>query len=94
MTRQTNTPADLPADPVDRARLVAIRVAGGSSKVAREINRSRGYVDKMYAGGTMEAKEARVLARMTDGVVTLRELLPDVYGGLTTKELGYTPSGE
>lgn len=90
MTQRQNP--DLPADPVRRARYVAIRAAGGNVSVARAIGRkSHESVRRWYVDTEPNAADARTLVKLCDNIVTLREVLPTVFEGLTVEELGYTP---
>lgn len=83
---------DLPADPVRRARYVAIRASGGTVQVARAIGKkSHETVRRWYVDRDPSAADARTLVRLCDGVVKLQEILPDVFADLTTDELGYQP---
>lgn len=90
MTERQNP--DLPEDPVRRARYVAIRAAGGNVGVARAIGRkSHESVRRWYVDTEPKASDARTLVKLCDNIVTLREILPSVFEGLTVEELGYTP---
>lgn len=82
----------LPADPVMRARVVAIRIAGGNSMVARAIGlKNHESIRRWTINTDPKPEHARILVQLCGGVVTLSELLPSVYGGLTADELGYQP---
>lgn len=77
------------------ARQKAVEAAGGSSKVARELGTSRVYLDSIrFRGADINPRIARQLVAMTNGAVTLKQIAPDQFGGLTAKELGYTPKPE
>lgn len=83
---------ELPSDPTRRARYVAIRAAGGTVRVARAIGRkSHETVRRWYTDTDPAPKDARALVRLCGGVVTLKDILPDAFEGLTVAELGYTP---
>lgn len=83
---------ELPEDPVRRARYVAIKTAGGTVRVARSIGKkSHETVRRWYLDTDPTAADARVLVRLCDNVVTLQDILPDAYKGLTSDELGYLP---
>ncbi|QYW06370.1 hypothetical protein HXXDennis_49 [Xanthomonas phage HXX_Dennis] len=90
------TNPELPLDPVLRARYVAIRSAGGVTKVAQGVGlQNHESVSRWWKNTNSHPKpeQARKLVKLCGGVVTLQEILPSVYGGLTCKELGYTPEG-
>lgn len=93
MQQQQNP--ELPSDPVRRARFVAIRAAGGTVRVARAIGKkSHETVRRWYVDTDPTAADARVLVRLCDHVVTLREVLPGAFADLTAAELGYQPNGD
>ncbi len=84
---------EMPDDPVRRARFVAIRAAGGTVRVARAIGKkSHETVRRWYTDTDPTAADARVLVRLCDNVVTLDQVLPDAFAGLTQAELGYVPT--
>ena len=86
-----------PADPigVNEARKLAIQAAGGASHIARTLGRERGEgVRRWYVDLHPRPEEARHLVKLAAEAghkVTLAEILPDTYAGLTKRELGYTP---
>lgn len=85
---------DLPEDPVLRARFIAVRTAGGVSKVARSVGLvNHQSVRRWFGDGAPSPQQARQLVALCGNTVTLQQLLPDVYGGLTAEELGYSPEG-
>ena len=73
---------DLPADPVRRARFVAIRATG---------KKTHESVRRWYVNTDPSPADARTLVKLCDHVVTLQEILPDAFAGLTAQELGYQP---
>lgn len=88
----TSTSSTLPTDPVMRARCIAIRTAGGTSKVARAMGlKNHRSVSRWMENYDPRPEQARVLVKLCDNVVSLADILPDVYGGLTAEELGYQP---
>ena len=83
---------DLPADPVRRARFVAIRAAGGTVRVARATGKkTHESVRRWYVNTDPSPADARTLVKLCDHVVTLQEILPAAFAGLTAQELGYQP---
>lgn len=83
---------DMPTDPVLRARFIAIRTAGGNVKVARAVGlKNHGSVRRWMIDGTPSPEQARALVKLCGNVVSLADILPDVYGGLSVTELGYAP---
>lgn len=83
---------ELPDDPVRRARFVAIRAAGGTVRVARATGKkTHESVRRWYINTEPSAADARKLVQLCDYVVTLPEILPEAFGGLSTQELGYQP---
>lgn len=92
MTTQPTQNPELPADPVRRARYVAIRAAGGTVRVARAIGKkSHETVRRWYVDTDPTAADARTLVQLCGNAVTLQDVLPDAYKGLDVAELGYTP---
>ncbi len=96
MAKEANeTNPNLPDDPVRRARYVAIRTAGGTSKVAKAIGlKNHESVRRWTGDADPKPEQARTLVKLCGGVVTLAEILPGVYGDLTVAELGYAPAGQ
>lgn len=85
-------PPGMPHDPVKQARWRAIRMAGGASFVGRELGFSKGEAVRLwYVDRDPTAEQARKLVELVDGAVTLREILPAAFDGLTAAHLGYTP---
>lgn len=83
---------ELPDDPVRRARFVAIRAAGGTVRVARATGKkTHESVRRWYVNTEPSAADARTLVQLCDYVVTLPEILPGAFAGLTAQELGYQP---
>lgn len=74
----------------------AIAAAGGTLKVARELGyKTAERVRHFYAPGyPVPAEKCRDFVRISHGLLNLRILRPDLYGGLTTQELGYQPMDE
>lgn len=86
---------DLPEDPVRRARFVAIRAAGGTSRVARATGKkAHESVRRWYVNTDPSPADARTLVQLCDYVVTLPEILPEAFAGLTAQELGYQPEAD
>lgn len=90
---EVDTSPTLPTDPVLRARCIAIRTAGGTSKVARamSLKNHRSVSRWIEHGHDPKPEQARILVKLCGNVVSLADVLPGVYGGLTTLELGYAP---
>lgn len=83
---------ELPEDPTRRARYVAIRAAGGTVQVARATGKkSHETVRRWYIDTDPSAADARKLVELCGNVVTLQDILPDAFKGLTPEELGYQP---
>ena len=80
---------------VNERRKVAIQAAGGASHVARVLGRERGEgVRRWYVDLHPTAEQARLLVELATAAghkVSLQEILPGTYAGLTKRELGYTP---
>lgn len=92
MTAKQNP--ELPDDPVRRARYVAIRTAGGTVRVSRAIGKkSHETVRRWYLDTDPTASDARVLVKLCANVVSLQDILPEAFAGLTATELGYLPEG-
>lgn len=82
----------VPTDPVLRARYMAIQAAGNAATVGRAMGFTRGETVRLwYVNREPTAQQARKLAELGNHQVPLAEILPEVFGDLTTKELGYTP---
>jgi len=87
-----NTSSTLPTDPVMRARCIAIRTAGGTSKVARAMGlKNHRSVSRWMESYDPRPEQARILVKLCGNVVTLADILPTVYADLTSDELGYQP---
>lgn len=71
----------------------AIKAAGGTPKMARALGYSTAErVRQFYARGTgVPAEKARAFVAASNGAVTLLQVRPDLYAGLTVEELGYAP---
>lgn len=83
----------MPDDPVRRARWQAIRAAGGASHVGRAMGFKKGEAVRLwYVDRDPSAEQARQLVALSGGIVTLEQILPGTFGGLTVAELGYTPA--
>ena len=83
---------ELPDDPVRRARFVAIRAAGGTVRVARATGKkTHESVRRWYINTDPSPADARTLVKLCDYVVTLADVLPDAFAGLSAQELGYQP---
>lgn len=84
----------IPADP---KRTSAIRAAidhlGGLNKAAKLLGYATGErVRQFYAFGLpVPAEKCRRFVAVSDGRLTLAQLRPDIYAGLTARELGYKP---
>ena len=48
-------------------------------------------VRRWYVNTDPSPADARTLVKLCDHVVTLQEILPDAFAGLTAQELGYQP---
>lgn len=72
----------------------SIAAAGGLAKMAAILGyRTAERVRQFYAFGyPVPAEKAREFCRQSSGIMTLRELRPDLYADLTAEELGYTPT--
>lgn len=79
---------------VRNARIGAIKEAGGPGKVLEVMDYSRAYLDSIRRGSKIDPIVARQLHVLSGGKYTLKQLAPDVFGGLTVKELGYEPKSE
>jgi len=91
------SPAHLPADEA-RARKIrsAVRAAGGTVKLARALGyQTAESIRKFYAMGVeVPAEKCRAFVAEAKGSITLYELRPDIFAGLSTQELGYKPKSE
>jgi hypothetical protein len=86
--------SDIPKDPAKRAAYVAIKVAGGTVKVAAALGYSRSEtVRRWYVDRDIPPHQARRLVVLCGGIQKLPDLLPDVYGKLSHTELGYEVRG-
>lgn len=82
-----------PTDPVRLARWRAIKMAGGASHVGRALGFSKGEAVRLwYVDRDPTAEQARKLVELVDGAVTLREILPSAFDGLSAQHLGYAPA--
>lgn len=89
----TEETGNLPIDPVLRARSVAIRTAGGPSRVAKALGlKNHESVSRWLKTYDPKPEQARVLVQLCGNVVSLAEILPTVYGELSVTELGYSPA--
>lgn len=94
MTHDQDTNPEMPTDPTLRSRYVAIRAAGGVTKVAQGVGlKNHESVSRWWKDGNSHPKpeQARKLVKLCGGIVSLSQILPHVYGGLTVAELGYQP---
>jgi DNA-binding transcriptional regulator YdaS (Cro superfamily) len=94
------SPSNLPPDETRCMRIhAAVRAGGGIVKVARALGYRTGEsVRQFYAVDParglpkpVPAEKCRALVAATLGTIALHEIRPDLYGGLTTQELGYKP---
>lgn len=76
-----------------RAIRAGIEAAGGLAAMAKVLGfRTTERVRRFYAFGTrVSAEKARAFVKAARGVVTLRQIRPDLYDKLTVEELGYQP---
>lgn len=82
----------VPTDPTLLARYMAIQAAGNATIVAKALGFSRGEAVRLwYVNREPTAQQARKLAELGNYQVPLAQILPEVFGDLTAKELGYTP---
>ncbi len=72
---------------------IGIGAAGGTVVIAKALGfASAESVGAWYRlGRLVPAEKARQFVAMTNGTITLQQIRPDLFGGLTTSELGYTP---
>lgn len=88
-------PEEVSATPQAIAVREAVREAGGSVRVGKALVRAHQAVQKWMAEPTrMRAKFARELCRLAGYKVPLARMQPEVYGGLSVRELGYQPPQE
>ena len=82
----------MPTDPVRLARWQAIKAAGGASHVGRALGFKKGEAVRLwYVDRDPTAEQARKLVHLAGGVVSLAQVLPGAFDGLTVAELGYSP---
>jgi DNA-binding transcriptional regulator YdaS (Cro superfamily) len=87
-------------DQITAHQEVAIRAgigaAGGLNRMARELGyRTAERVRQFYARGSgVPAEKCRAFVRAAQGAVTLLQVRPDLYAGLTVEELGYSPRAQ
>lgn len=89
-------------DKVRASRLKAINEAGGVTHVARTLGVSRPVIERLLngdsrpgrSGSNLDPRIARGIIALCDGKVTLKQIAPETFKGLTVKELGYTPKPE
>lgn len=82
----------MPTDPVRLARWQAIKAAGGASHVGRALGFKKGEAVRLwYVDRDPTAEQARKLVELARGTVSLAQILPGAFAGLTVAELGYTP---
>lgn len=83
----------MPTDPVRLARWQAIKAAGGASHVGRVLGFKKGEAVRLwYVDRDPTAEHARKLVELSGGAVTLAQILPGAFSGLTVAELGYAPA--
>lgn len=80
-------------DAQERILRAAIAAAGGVTRMAEFLGyRTTERVRQFYATGTgVPAEKVRAFVAAAKGVVTLHQVRPDLYAGLTVEELGYKP---
>jgi DNA-binding transcriptional regulator YdaS (Cro superfamily) len=73
-----------------------IAACGGLLKMAGQLGYATAErVRQFYARGSgVPAEKARAFVRASHGVVTLLQVRPDLYAGLTVEELGYSPRAQ
>lgn len=92
--RRKATPAapGMPTDPVRLARWQAIKAAGGASFVGRALGFKKGEAVRLwYVDRDPTAEQARKLVELARGTVSLAQVLPSAFAGLSVAELGYAP---
>lgn len=90
--RRNRHPLEVSATPEARATREAVTAAGGSVSVAREVGVVHQTVQKwMEAPERMKATALRQLVRLAGYRVPLVRIRPDLYAGLSVRELGYQP---
>lgn len=90
--KPVDTAPGMPTDPVRLARWQAIRAAGGASHVGRALGFKKGEgVRLWYVDRDPTPEQARALVRLSGNVVTLPQILPGAFEGLSVSELGYSP---
>jgi hypothetical protein len=83
----------MPADPVRRARWIAIKAAGGASHVGRTMGFTKGEAVRLwYVNRDPTPEQARKLVQLSGGAATLQQILPAAFDQLTVAELGYQPA--
>lgn len=73
-----------------------IGAAGGLARMAQQLGyRTAERVRQFYAiGAGVPAEKCRAFVRAAQGAVTLLQVRPDLYAGLTVEELGYSPRAQ
>lgn len=85
--------AGMPTDPVRLARWQAIKAAGGASHVGRALGFKKGEAVRLwYVDRDPTAEQARKLVELSRNAVTLDQILPTAFAGLTVADLGYVPA--
>lgn len=84
---------NMPDDPVMRARWQAIKAAGGATHVGKALGFTKGEAVRLwYVDRHPTAAQARKLVELSGNMVSLAQILPEAFAGLTAKELGYVPA--
>jgi hypothetical protein len=90
--RRKRSVEEISATPEARAVRKAVRLLGGAAAVGSMVNRCAQAVQKWTEDpAKMAPVFARMLSRETGYEVTVTEMKPDVFGGLSVQELGYLP---
>lgn len=70
----------------------AVKLGGGLKKVAPKVGRCHQAIGHWYHNpNRMEPSLARELSRLSGFQVSVTDMRPDVFDGLTEAELGYRP---
>lgn len=89
-----------PSHQITAQQEVAIRAAIGAAGGLLKMSRQLGYktaerVRQFYSRGCgVPAEKARAFVKAAQGAVTLLQVRPDLYAGLTIEELGYSPKAQ
>lgn len=89
-SNKTNTPLD--AKQLEALR-VAVYLSGGAARVAQRMGYLTGESVRRFFQGLkpVPAEKAALLREAIERRLTLTEIRPDIYAGLTVEALGYRP---